>query len=214
MRDEAMDGKMKFTFDWLEDQASWLGDGADGETAKAAAEYVQELHEARATIATLTADLETERKANRRADDKIASLELHINRLREDRDTKVATLTAEKEASENQAELLREDIECVHLWLDDKGVPRIEIVEQGKCELSIVGRIMEHVTTLTAERARFKDAARKYMQAVEKRRIHDENEPPLDCSVEEHRAYYTEREDNHATEVIALNELHALMEGK
>lgn len=56
MSDEAMDGKMKFTFDWLEDQASWLGDGADGETAKAAAEYVQELHEARATIATLTAE--------------------------------------------------------------------------------------------------------------------------------------------------------------
>ena len=108
--------------------------------------------------------------------------------------------------------------DSVCLFCEDTGKVSIETILGATCVVGCPG-CMEaehkvHIATLTAERARFKDAARKYMQAVEKRRIHDENEPPLDCSVEEHRAYYTEREDNHATEVIALNELHALMEGK
>ena len=38
----------------------------------------------------------------------------------------------------NRVELLQEDIECVHMWLDDQGAPR----EGEEGTLSIVGRIM------------------------------------------------------------------------
>mgnify|MGYP006958833456 CR=1 FL=1 len=37
----------------------------------------------------------------------------------------------------NKIELLEEDIECVHLYLDDKNIPRY----LGEDEYSIVGRI-------------------------------------------------------------------------
>lgn len=38
---------------------------------------------------------------------------------------------------ENRIELLEEDIECVHIWLDDKGIVR----NDGNRDYSIVGRI-------------------------------------------------------------------------
>lgn len=39
---------------------------------------------------------------------------------------------------ENEIVLLKEDIECPHMWLDDKGVPRK--LESSGCEYSIIGR--------------------------------------------------------------------------
>jgi hypothetical protein len=39
----------------------------------------------------------------------------------------------------NKIELLEEDIECVHMFLDDKDIPRYE--GETEAEYSIVGRI-------------------------------------------------------------------------
>ena len=49
-------------------------------------------------------------------EEKIGKLELEINRL----------------------ELIAEDLECAHMWLDKKDVPRNE----NDVELSVIGRIM------------------------------------------------------------------------
>ena len=48
-------------------------------------------------------------------------------------------LTAENGGIANAAELLAEDIECVHMWLDDRNVPRF--CELTDLEYSIVGRV-------------------------------------------------------------------------
>lgn len=45
------------------------------------------------------------------------------------------------ELIENYAELLKEDIECVHLFLDDYDIPK----EEGGKTLSMVGRIRKLV---------------------------------------------------------------------
>ena len=42
----------------------------------------------------------------------------------------------------NKLELIAEDLEAAHLWLDDKNVPRHETVTEA--EYSIVGRIMQY----------------------------------------------------------------------
>ena len=39
----------------------------------------------------------------------------------------------------NSCELLREDIECVHMWLDDQGAPR----QDAQHTFSIIGRIQK-----------------------------------------------------------------------
>lgn len=44
----------------------------------------------------------------------------------------------EKETIKNMVELLKENIECVHMYLDDKQVPR---QNDNGIEYSIVGRI-------------------------------------------------------------------------
>lgn len=46
-------------------------------------------------------------------------------------------MSKEKEMLENKVELLEEDIECVHLYLDDQGIPRKD--DDGI--YSVVGRI-------------------------------------------------------------------------
>ena len=45
---------------------------------------------------------------------------------------------AELEIEKNEAELLEEDIELVHLWLDDRGAPRFS---EDDMQYSIIGRI-------------------------------------------------------------------------
>jgi len=47
-------------------------------------------------------------------------------------------MRTEKEMIENKIELLEEDLECVHIYLDDKFIPREDI--EGEV-LSLVGRI-------------------------------------------------------------------------
>ena len=47
---------------------------------------------------------------------------------------------------DNKIMLLKEDLECVHLYLDDKGLPRQD--DEGE-EYSIVGRIKQLERHLT-----------------------------------------------------------------
>lgn len=49
---------------------------------------------------------------------------------------------------ENQVELLEEDIECVHMWLDNQGAPQYDFGERMN-KYSIVGRIQELIKTIT-----------------------------------------------------------------
>jgi len=57
------------------------------------------------------------------------SCESTVNELRD----KIKALELDK----NKFELIAEDLECAHMWLDDKQVPRSD----GKNEYSMVGRI-------------------------------------------------------------------------
>ena len=45
----------------------------------------------------------------------------------------------------NKLELIVEDLEAAHLWLDDKGVPRHD--KETEAEYSLVGRIMRYKET-------------------------------------------------------------------
>ena len=53
------------------------------------------------------------------------------------RDSEVNKLREEVERLRNQLELSEEDIDCVHMWLDDCSIPR----SKGDNTYSIVGRI-------------------------------------------------------------------------
>ena len=45
----------------------------------------------------------------------------------------------------NKLELIAEDLDAAHLWLDDKGVPRFD--PETDAEYSLVGRIMRYKET-------------------------------------------------------------------
>ena len=50
----------------------------------------------------------------------------------------IEKLEHENSMLRNKAELLQEDIDCVHMWLDDKKIPRSDDIGRT---YSIVGRI-------------------------------------------------------------------------
>ena len=59
--------------------------------------------------------------------------------LKPNLEAEIERLKAENGGIANAAELLAEDIECVHMWLDDRNVPRF--CELTDLEYSIVGRV-------------------------------------------------------------------------
>lgn len=55
---------------------------------------------------------------------------------------KIDLLEKKISTTENQVELLKEDIECPHMWLDDQGIPRTETEGEYRGDsFSIIGRV-------------------------------------------------------------------------